>query len=281
MGIDRFIKGVLLASRLPNLLIIALAQLASAYMLADGRPEALLSFQLLLLIVSTMLVAAGGYIINDYYDLKIDMVNRPEKVVVGRILSRRKAIVMHLLISFLAIALGFFVSWQIGLLHCFSVFLLWFYSNLLRRYLIGKITIAVLTSMSILAVGLMVGEASYRLMAFAAFGAAIIWIRELIKDLENAPGERAYGVESMPEVWGIKGTKNFILLIGLVSIGLLIYFLIEVRNMVFTYYYVALSGPVAVFSIMLFRADRKIHFTRLRRMTNLLILAGLLSMLIV
>ncbi len=281
MGIERFVKGVLLASRIPNLLIIALAQILSAYMLSSTKPVELLDFRLMLLVLSTMMVAAGGYIINDYYDQKIDMVNRPEKVVIGFMLSRRKAMAVHLFISLLAIVLGFLVSWKIGLLHVFSVSLLWFYSNLLRRYFIGKITIAVLASLSILAVGLMTEVVSYRLMAFSAFGASIIWIRELIKDLENAPGERAFGVESMPEVWGISGTKNFILLIGLVSIGLLIYFLVEVESPWFTYYYIGMALPVTIFSVMLFRADRKVHFTRLRRFTNLLILAGLLSMLIV
>ncbi len=281
MGIERFLKGVLLASRLPNLLVIALAQILSAYMLSANQLHDFIDFRLVLLVVSTMMVAAGGYIINDYYDQKIDMVNRPEKVVIGFILSRRKAIAAHLFISVLAISLGFIVSWKIGLLHIFSVCLLWFYSNLLRRYFIGKITIAVLACLSILAVGLMMEVVSYRLMAFSAFGASIIWIRELIKDLENAPGGRAFGVESMPEVWGISGTKHFILLIGLVSIVLLIYFLIEVESRWFTYYYMGMAGPVIIFSVLLFRADRKLHFTRLRRFTNFLILAGLLSMLIV
>jgi len=231
--------------------------------------------------ISTMLVAAGGYVINDYYDAKIDMVNRPEKVVVGRTISRRKALALHTTLSFLAIVIGLIVSWKLALIHFLAVTLLWYYSNHLRRYFIGKLVVAILTAGSILLVGFLYGVDSYELMAFAAFGSAIVWIRELVKDMENSRGESAYGVMSVTNVWGIKGTKVMIGTISAAGSALLTYFIIELNSELTLYYYLSLIPVLLIFIIFLIRADRPARFKRLRYLTNLFILAGLVSMLFV
>jgi len=281
MSILQMIKGALIVSRIPNLLIIGLTQFLSALMLLRlGRIDSI-GFPFALLTLSTMLVAAGGYIINDYYDAKIDMVNRPERVVVGRSLSRRKALVMHTILSSVAVLIGLIVSWKLAIVHFLAVTLLWYYSNHLRRYFIGKIVIAVLTAFSILLVGLLYGVDSYRLLAFAAFGSVIVWIRELIKDMENVRGESAFGVESVPEVWGIQGTKVMIGVIAVAGSALLIYFIIKVNSLLILYYYLSFIPLVILFTIFLVKADRQIQFKHLRYMTNLFILAGLVSMLFV
>jgi 4-hydroxybenzoate polyprenyltransferase len=281
MNTPNWIKGILLASRVPNLLIIGVTQYCSAYMLTRHGLMDDIGLHVYLLILSTMLVAAGGYIINDYYDLKIDMVNRPDRVVVGRELSRRKALLTHTLISLLAVLMGLYISWQVALLHTFSVTVLWYYSNYLRRIFIGKAVIAMLTAISILMVGLAFGVVSYRLMAFAAFGAVIVWIREIIKDMENAPGESAFGVESVPSVWGYRGAKTFIMIIATIGCLLLAYFIYKVQSPIFTYYYLSLIPFLIGFGLLLTGSDRRQHYRRLRHFTNLLILAGVLSMLFV
>lgn len=281
MGLIRFVSGLAQASRIPNLLIIALAQFASAYMIYRHGLIPYIEVDILLLMVSTMMVAAGGYIINDYYDLKIDMINRPEQVVVGKTLSRRKALVSHLLISMAGIMIGTLFSWKIGALHIFSTFLLWYYSNHLRRFFIGKIVIASLTAFSVLAVGIGYEVVSYRLMAFATFGAAVVWVRELIKELGNAKGTKAFGVESVHEVWGVRGTKALIWTITVVAVGLVVYFVIQVKTQIIAYYYAAHLPLIIWFSYKVYRADRKAHFLWLKNFTNLLILSGLVSMLFV
>lgn len=281
MNRSSFFRGVLLASRIPNLLIVGLTQLLAASMLVRHNFGELVNLELFLLCTSTMLVAAGGYIINDYYDAKIDMVNRPERVVVGTVLSRRKAIISHVAISVVALILGFLISWKIAALHGFSIFFLWYYSNHLRRYFIGKIVIAILAALTVLAVGMAFETVSYRLMAFSAFAGAIIWIRELLKDLENADGERVFGVESVPEVWGAVGTKWLIATIGCVGIGLLVYFMLRVDSRLFFLFYLCMIPVVVLFAYLLIRSDRKEHFRRLRHLTNFFIIAGLLSMLVI
>ena len=281
MGFFKPIKGILIASRIPNLIIIGLTQFLSIYMLMRHGFIVSIGLPFVFLTVSTMMVAAGGYIINDYYDAKIDMVNRPGQVVVGRTLSRRKALAFHLSISLLAILLGLLVTWKLALVHFFGVTLLWYYSNRLRRYFIGKLVIALVTAGNILLVGFTYGVDSYLLMAFAAFGSAIVWVRELVKDMENVRGERAYGVESVPEVWGIKGAKLLIGCIGGIGWMLLAYFIFKVDSQLILYYYLAFIPLLIVFIVMLIRADRQEQFRQIRHLTNFLILVGLVSMLLV
>lgn len=275
------IKGLLSASRVPNLLIVAGSQLAAAVMLERHGVWEIEEIGLFLLIITTMMVAAGGYIINDYYDAKIDLVNRPNQVVIGKTLSRRKALVAHLIISGSAVLFGAFVSWKIALLHLFSVSLLWYYSNHLRRLFIGKIAIGILSALTLLSLGVAFGVTSYRLMAFATFGGAIIWIRELVKDLENDLGERQFGVQNVPSVWGVRGTKNLITAVSIIGMSLLVYFMFQVDSKLFYYYYLALSPLTVLFGARLYRADRKDHYRSLRHLINFLILAGLASMLVV
>ena len=281
MSVFQTVKGAILVSRIPNLLIIGLAQFLSARMLLRLNLIESIGLPFILLTIGTMLVAAGGYVINDYYDAKIDMVNRPERVVVGRTLSRRKALALHISLSSLAILLGFIVSWKLAVINVAAVSVLWYYSNHLRRFFIGKLVIAVLTAGGILLVGFLYGVDSYHLMAFAAFGSAIVWIRELIKDMENVRGESAFGVESVTKVWGIQGTKIFIGTIAAAGTFLLTYFIIKINSELTLYYYLSLIPVLIVFVVFLVKADRPTRFKRLRHLTNFLILAGLLSMLFV
>jgi 4-hydroxybenzoate polyprenyltransferase len=281
MGWLQKLKSFLLVSRWPNLLIIAFTQYMAAWMLYRNGLIPLPGWELFYLIVSTTMVAAGGYIINDYYDMKIDMINRPEQVVVGRSFSRRQALISHFLLAIAAIVIGWLFSWKIALAHFFSINLLWYYSNHLRRLFIGKIAIASLTALCLLIIGLGYGVVSYRLMAFATLGASVVWVRELLKDLDNARGAEKFGVESVPSVWGLQGTKALILAITFFTVTLLIFFVIQVKSNIIAYYYAGHLPFVGWFIYKVLRADRRQHYRHLKRFTNLIILSGLVSMLFV
>ena len=101
--------ALLKASRIPNLLIISIAQLLTSWFILHETPD----FRLALLVLSTLMVASGGYIINDYYDQKIDMINRPEKVVVGISLRRRHALMWHSFVSISGIVVGLFLPCKV------------------------------------------------------------------------------------------------------------------------------------------------------------------------
>ncbi|MEQ8881549.1 MAG: UbiA family prenyltransferase [Cyclobacteriaceae bacterium] len=154
------LPGFIKASRIPSLLIISITQVFTAvYLVSDfsNKYSIIYSIDFILLIISTLMIAAGGFIINDYYDQKIDMINRPKKVVVGTKFRRRLAMLSHSLLSVTGIAIGFWLDIRIGAVHIFSTFGLWYYSNHLRRLpIIGNMTFSFLTSLTLLIVGVFV-----------------------------------------------------------------------------------------------------------------------------
>lgn len=152
--------------RLPNLLIIALTQYAVRFGLmfpllsGSGFQLAMSEVNFFLLVLATVMVAAGGYIINDYFDTKIDRVNKPKRVIVGKLIKRRVAMGAHIVISTIAIIIAVYVAWYINylwlsLIQIGSVMALWYYSiNFKRRILVGNIIIALLTALVPISAGL-------------------------------------------------------------------------------------------------------------------------------
>src|ERR1700733_1628946 len=125
------LSALLRLTRFWNLVVIGLAQYCTAVFLVGT--ETLFDPRLLLMSVCTILIAAAGYIINDYYDIKIDLINKPERVVIGKNITRRYAILFHTVLSVVGVGGGFLVGWKIGAINFFSAFILWWYSNNLKR----------------------------------------------------------------------------------------------------------------------------------------------------
>ena len=119
----RFFVSFLRLTRVWNLVIIALSQYLVASMLVGV--DKLTDWRLFLLCLSTVMIAAGGYIINDYYDIKIDLVNKPDRVVIGRGITRRYAILFHTMLSIGGVLIGAFLNWRLGAINFASAFLLW------------------------------------------------------------------------------------------------------------------------------------------------------------
>lgn len=206
--------------------------------------------QFALLILSTLLVAGAGNIINDYFDLRADRVNKPEKVLIGKHLERRTAMLTHFLLNSIAILIALWISWSTGvwfvlLLQIFAAGVLWFYSLYLKHQpLIGNLMIALITAMIPLLLLLFEfiplyvaygGElfadlrdaalsdqepaarlqaVSYWCLAYSGFAFITTLIRELQKDLADLPGDRKVGSRTLPIVMGEKRTSN--LTIGLI-----------------------------------------------------------------
>ncbi|MEQ8239998.1 MAG: geranylgeranylglycerol-phosphate geranylgeranyltransferase [Cyclobacteriaceae bacterium] len=277
--------GFLQASRIPNLFIIGSTQYLTLAFLTYSFPEKraiILSIDFLIMTISTVFIAAGGYIINDYYDQKIDLINRPNKVVVGTKMRRRLAMLAHFVLTTTGILLGFYLDVKIGAIHLFSSFCLWYYSNFLRRLpLIGNLVISFLTSLTMLIVAVYIERNEILIFIYAAFGFSIVLIREVIKDIEDFKGDAAYGVQSIPVLWGIRSAKGFIYLVIIASISFLVTFIIRLDNWLVTYYFVGLFPLFMWFVYKLYHADRKTHFSLLRNFVNLIIFTGLISMILI
>lgn len=199
-----------------------------------GFGEQLPWYVTLLLMCAAMLIGAGGYVINDYFDVKIDRINRPDEVVVTRSVSKPAAMRLSIALSGTGIACGIAAagllrSWTLGILFVIIPGLLWFYSSSYKRqFLIGNLIIALLAGITPLIVA-MANVAQLELLfasilpytslphdlycwlgGFGLFAFLLTWIREIVKDLQDQMGDRELECHSMPIVWGEKWTKVFV-----------------------------------------------------------------------
>ena len=239
--------------RWPNLVFIALTQSLFYYcIIIPSLPESyyqqshkLTPPLFYLLVTASVLIAAAGYIINDYFDINIDLVNKPAKMVVQKIIKRRWAIFFHLVITFAGLALSGYVSLKTSLViivaNIICALLLWVYSTTFKKKLLsGNIIISGLTAWTVLVLyfatnttltltpGLPseVAAGMHRIYKFAAlyagFAFIISLIREVVKDIEDMEGDARYNCKTMPIVWGIPATKVFVGVWLAVLIGALI-----------------------------------------------------------
>jgi 4-hydroxybenzoate polyprenyltransferase len=272
-----FIESLLKLTRFGNLMIIGFAQYFTAAFLI-GR-ETIYDFRLLLLSISTVLIAAAGYIINDYYDVKIDYINKPERVVIGKSITRRYAILFHIALSALGILIGFYLSWRIAAVNILSVFLLWLYSNNLKRLpFIGNLAVAILTSAAIYVVDILYRTNGSLVIIYALFAFFMTLVREIIKDMEDLKGDNTFGCKTLPIVWGIRKTKMIIYaILTIFSITVLVLNALY-EALPFQYYLILLFVPLLWLFYRLIRADMKKDFSLLSTFCKVIMLLGILSM---
>lgn len=275
-------SGFVKLTRFPNLFIIALTQYFTAIFLIStkGQWQNMLSdYKLLLISISTVLIAAAGYIINDYYDVKIDFVNKPERVVVDKLLKRRVVMAAHTILNFTGIGIGLLVSLKIALVNFLSALLLWLYSNHLKRLpFVGNFAVALLTGAALLVITIYYRENTFLVLVYAIFAFAITLIREIIKDIEDVKGDTVFGCRTLPVIWGIRKTKMIIYLLSAVFTALLFYLASVLDNPTLIIYFAVLIIPLSHFIYRLVIADTKKDFSYLSTYCKVLMLSGILSM---
>lgn len=274
---SRFIISFLRLTRAGNLLILALSQYFTAVMLISAKN--VLDIRFLLLAAATGMIAAAGYIINDYYDVKIDLVNKPERVVIGKGITRRYAILFHTVLSLSGVAIGFYLGWRIGVINFFSAFLLWWYSNDLKRQpFIGNLVVAILTAMSIIIVDALFRTGNTLVFIYAAFAFFMTIIREIIKDMEDLKGDDTFGCKTLPIIWGLRKTKFFIYGVMAVFVLTVIWINFFYVRLPEIYFLIFLAVPLIILLVILIRADTKKDFAQLSTFCKLILLLGVLSM---
>ncbi|MEI2737312.1 MAG: geranylgeranylglycerol-phosphate geranylgeranyltransferase [Chitinophagaceae bacterium] len=302
----RLIAAFLKLVRLPNLFFMALTQVLFQFCIyhtlyKDNIPgNDLTSF--ILLVFASLFIAAAGYIINDYFDINIDEVNKPDKMVVDKVIHRRWAIAWHFMLSasgiiLTVLALPFLQKWYLVLANVLCVALLWFYStNFKKSLLTGNIVISLLTAWTILIIffskfdiadafgaGNTSNHKFFRLaILYAGFAFIISLIREAIKDMEDMPGDSKYGCRTMPIVWGVNATKVYVAVWLVVLIAVLI--VLQIYVLQFKWWLaISYSVPAIIFPliVILFKLRRSVtteDFHNLSNMTKLVMLTGILSM---
>lgn len=307
----RLIAAFFRMIRLPNLIFIALTQVLFYECIIRAvldplqlTPE-ICRVSLIFLIFASLFIAAAGYIINDYFDIDIDQVNKPEKNVVDSVVSRRWAMLWHFVISGIGVLLSVYVYvrsslWYIPLANLGCVFLLFVYSlTLKKKLLIGNIVISFLTAWVIVilflseikiyhaqisADSLIASQKIVRLgLLYSSFAFIITLIREAIKDMEDLPGDMKYGCRTMPIVWGINATKIYVAVWLVVLLAMVI--TAQVYVLQFRWWWPSMYStlfiilPLVFLLVKLFRASSPKQFHILSTFTKLVMLSGILSML--
>lgn len=295
--------------RWPNLVFIIITQLVFEKCIYERfYPEStMLEWQSVMrfasLMVATVFIAAGGYIINDYFDQNIDQINKPDKVVVNRIISRRWVIFWHLFLSLTGLLLTIYALpvnqyWHLLLANIFSVFALWFYSTTLKKkLLIGNVLISLLTAwvIGILFfakfpltevdfINLQNRKGHYfRLMIlYASFAFIISLIREVIKDMEDVEGDRKYGCTTMPIALGIVVSKVFVSVWMVVLIAALLILQIYALGIGWwasvVYAILLVITPLLISFKLLMKANTAKDFHQISTLVKFIMFTGILSM---
>ncbi|MBC7875074.1 MAG: geranylgeranylglycerol-phosphate geranylgeranyltransferase [Ferruginibacter sp.] len=302
----RLIAAFLKLVRLPNLFFMALTQVLFQFCIyhtlyKDAVPATDLC-RFTLLVFASLFIAAAGYIINDYFDINIDEVNKPHKMVVDKLIHRRWAIAWHFMLSaagviLTVVALPFLQKWYLVLANILCVVLLWFYSTKFKKgFLSGNIVISLLTAWTILIIffskfdlvdafgsGNSNNHKFFRLaLLYAGFAFIISLIREAIKDMEDMPGDAKYGCRTMPIVWGVNVTKVYVTVWLVVLIAILI--ILQVYVLQFKWWFaiaysmLAIIFPLLVILVKLRKSVTTDHFHQLSSLTKFVMLTGILSM---
>ena len=274
--------GFIQITRLWNLLIIVLTQYFVAFFLVEsgeGTLYFLLHPKLFILSLSSVLIAAAGYIINDYYDVKIDLINKPERVVVGRVLKRRVAMVSHVVLSSLGVFLGLSLSLKIGAINLLTVGLLWLYSNQLKRMpFIGNFVVALLTGLAVYIVDVLFNTGNPVILAFSAFAFSFTLIREVVKDIEDLQGDSTFGCRTLPVVYGVRRTKNLLYIFSILFLAGMCFLAYLFVGKELTIFCIGLILPLGFITAKLKRADTVRHFNQLSNYCKVIMLLGILSM---
>ena len=281
MQTAQLLTSLVRLTRFWNLAIIAVAQYFTVYFLVDSG--LVTDWHLFILSASTVAIAAGGYIINDYYDVKIDLINKPQRVVIGQGISRRYALLMHSLLSIAGTGLGFLLKWEIGVTNFISAFLLWWYSNSLKRQpFVGNLSIAFLTALAIFVIPFQYPQANIiHILIYGMFAFFATLLREIIKDIEDLKGDNTFGCRTLPIVWGLRRTKNVIYLLSGAFVLLVLTIHLTVEPLPVRYFTVFLFAPLAWLVIALVKADTKRDFSRLSIVCKVIMLLGVFSMALV
>ena len=290
--------------RWPNLLFIAITQILFVYCIVHplfsnaGVAANIHGVYFILLTISSVLLAAAGNIINDYFDLNIDQINKPHKLVVEKIISRRWVIAWHLILSTIGVVIGFYIDWKtnvrfLGVTHLGTVLLLFLYSvSLKKKLLAGNILVSLLTAWVILVVywcevssigqPFFVGTLTRITFAYAGFAFVISLIREVIKDMEDIEGDRRFGCYTMPIAWGVNATKVFVSvwLVVLVSAVALVQFYVLNHRWWWSAVYCVLFIIIPLIRIfrLLVPANDTSQFHKLSSLIKVAMFTGILSM---
>ncbi|RTY86215.1 geranylgeranylglycerol-phosphate geranylgeranyltransferase [Flavobacterium sp. GT3R68] len=268
-----------------NIPIIVLAQYLSAIFILAPEKRALtvlLDFNLFIIVLASSLTIASGYIINSFYDSKKDLINRPEKSMLDRLVRQSTKLYVYFGLNFVVAFLSFFVSWRAVLFFSVYIFLIWFYSHKVKKYpIIGNLMAAFMAVLPFFAILLYYKNLYEVIFSHAIFLYLLLLIREMIKDLENIKGDLANDYQTIPILYGENTSKKVITALTVFTV-LPVYVLIDIYDVGYMdiYFYVCMIILI-FFLIYLWKSDSKPQFLLLHNVLKLLIVTGVFSIVLI
>ena len=270
--------------RVYNVVVLMVAQyLASIFILSHEQPlDVIFDLNLLILVLASSLSIASGYIINNFYDSQKDLINRPKKTLLDRLVSQKTKLNVYFGINFLVFLLSFLISWRAVLFFSFYIFSIWFYSHKIKKYtFLGNLFAALLAILPFFAILLYYKNFDKIIFIHAFLVFLLVLIRELIKDLVNITGDLTQGYQTVPVVYGEKKAKTIIAFFSILTI-VPIYILTHFSDvgLLYLYFYLAFAVLLMMMAVLWNTEKRKIYLL-VYNITKVLILIGILSVILI
>ena len=261
-----------------NILIIIIAQyLTSVYILAPELPikEILFDVNLFMIVVASATAIASGYIINNFYDSEKDLINRPNKSMLDRLVGQRTKLNFYFILNFLSLISALFVSFKATLFFFLFIFGIWFYSHKLKKYLfIGNFVAATLAVIPLFAVFIYYKNFDLVIFVHATFLFIIISMRELVKDLENLKGDLLQNYQTIPVIYGSLVSKKILTFLSLLALLPTYLLIVKFDIGAMDYFFLGSIIALLIFVILLWKSNKKLHYLLLHNILKIIVVIG-------
>ena len=287
--------------RFQNLVVMVLIQYLIRFTLIIpkyGKEHVLSEFYFALLLFSILLIVAAGYTINDYFDIKVDIENKDENVIVGRTIKRRIALVIHFILTSVGLILGFYITYKINqlvisiiLITC--AYILWIYNLKLKRiFFLANLIVAGLSAIFVTSIAIIEILLNYNhkasidnittLTVIATLAFILSLMHEIIKDLRTMEGDKKYKIRTLPTVWGLLKTKEFLKWLSIITafiISVIAITKFKTNLTALSYAFIFLMGPLFLLNIWVFKAQDRIDYERISKLNKFIVFTGIMSLL--
>ncbi|MEJ1223231.1 geranylgeranylglycerol-phosphate geranylgeranyltransferase [Sediminicola sp. 1XM1-17] len=268
-----------------NILMIVFAQyLASIYILAPDLPlrRVVFDINLFVLVTASALVIAGGYIINNFYDAEKDLINKPRKTMLDRLVSQRTKLTTYFVLNFLSVFLASYVSFKAVVFFSAYIFGIWLYSHKLKKVpFVGNMVSAILAITPFFIVFVHYKNFEAQIFVHAVFLFLLILAREMIKDMENMAGDLAQNYKTIPILYGEVFSKVGISILVALT---LVPSLLLITSFDVGYMYIYFMGAIVLllfFLVLLWKSNSRKHYVWLHNILKLIIIVGVFSILLI
>ena len=287
--------------RFQNLVVMVLIQYLIRFTLiipSYGKENIISEFYFALLLFSILLIVAAGYTINDYFDIKVDSENKDEHVIVGRTIKRRIALVIHFILTSVGLILGFYIAYKINqlvisIILIVCAYILWIYNLKLKRiFFLANLIVAGLSAVFVTSIATLEIFLKYNhndsinniktLILIATFAFILSLMNEIIKDLRTVEGDKKYKIRTLPTVWGLLKTKEFLKWLSIITafiISIIAITKFKTNITALSYAFIFIIGPLFLLNVWVYKAQHTIDYERISKLNKFIIFTGIMSLL--